>query len=332
MSIDLFPQFEKYPLLAYEPELIKMNMRPGGHRLYAYRDRPDDFAFGGNKVRFYECLIPEIIAKKPDLLLTSGSLWSNHVRVSAEVASRLGIECQILVTDDDPGEAYFKNTNNLSLAKALGARLEFIGAFAAMMKIEEYKKTLAEAGVNFFHVPNAGHSVPAVRAYANVLASALDEMERVGERPARIFLPCASGTTMSGVLAGRECLRSAGKPMPEVTGFAVGNSPRGGARAVRSFLCETGKAGAFVPADNPALCENADFSKFAPDVRDCGKNDYGRPDEELLSLRDEVKKSEDLALDPTYNVNAFYGMLKYLEDNPGSDTVLYICTGGFTGF
>ena len=317
MTPDLLPCKERYPLLHLESGLVRLRSCPGGHTVWMWRDDPGDFAFGGNKVRFYEYLIPSIIREKPDVLLTVGSLYSNHIRVSASVASLLGIECHILITSDDPGEDYRSKRNNLSLAASTGAKIVFAGSFAALLKLDGYKKELEAEGKKVFLVPNAGHSPGAVRAYAGVVAEAMSRLDGYSVLPERIFLPCASGTTAAGVAVGSAVLSSYGIAMPPVTVFAVGNSTRGAGRGITGLLSEASAEISPFPSPVPAV-----------EVLDCGKNDYGRPDEELLELRRETEKKDGVLLDPTYNINAFYGMTKYLEAHPGASDVLYINTGG----
>ena len=72
------------------------------------------------------------------------------------------------------------------------------------------------------------------------------------------------------------------------------------------------------------------FEADVVSVQDCGKNDYGQPDEELLALRAKLLAQDGIQLDPTYNINAFYGMVQQLMQTPGTGDVLYINTGGYT--
>jgi len=310
---------EKHPLIDREPQLFKLNMTPGGHPVYMWRDDPTAFAFGGNKVRFYEYLIPEIKKEAPEIILTSGSLHSNHIRVTAEVCALLGIECILLITGDRPETDFMSTANNLSIAATLGAKLEFIGSFAAMLKIGEYASALKATGRKVFVVPNAGHTPQAIGAFADVVSDALDKLDAAGITPAHIYLPCASGTTMSGILSGLELLTRSGRAVPPATGIAVGNTPAGCAKGVRSLLRAASK---LYPEEQCTA---------AADVIDCGKNDYGHPDVELLEFRRMISETEGVIIDRTYNLPAFYGMVNALEAAPGDEPVLYINTGGFTG-
>lgn len=301
---------DRYQLLTKKPQLLSLSEKINGHRIFMYRDDPEDFGFGGNKVHFFEYLIPEIIKEKPDVLVTSGAMYSNHIRVTAQVAAHLGIECKLFLTEEELPDTLF---GNVALAKRYGAEMQCIGHAMALLKIGEYVKMLEESGKKVFWVPNGGHTPGAVRAYAQVMDETLEELERQKIHPTTIYLPCASGTTQAGVLCG-----AAKRNLPPVISFAVANTPTKAERGIGRLIQS---ASEYLPQG------------FTPDnvsVQDCGKNDYGRPDEELLALRAKILKQDGIQLDPTYNINAFYGMVRKLEQTPGTGDVLYINTGGYT--
>ena len=152
---------EKYCLLKKKPQLFCLSEKVNGHKVYMYRDDPEDFGFGGNKVRFFEYLIPDILAENPTEIVTSGSMFSNHIRVTAQVASHLGIPCKLLLTEDELPD---KLTGNIALSKEYKAETECIGHFAALLKIGEYMNQLKESGRKAFLVPNGGHTPGAARA------------------------------------------------------------------------------------------------------------------------------------------------------------------------
>ncbi len=301
---------ERYELLTKKPQILLLSEKVNGHRIFMYRDDPDDFGFGGNKVHFFEYLIPEIIREKPDVLVTSGAMYSNHIRVTAQVAARLGIACKLFLTEEELPNT---TSGNVALAQKYGAEVQCIGHAMALLKIGEYVKMLEESGKKVFWVPNGGHTPGAVRAYAQVMDETLGELERQKIHPATIYLPCASGTTQAGVLCG-----AAKRKLPPVVSFAVANTQKKAEKGITRLIQS---AAEYLPQD------------FAPDrvmVQDCGKNDYGHPDGELLALREQIIKQDGIQLDQTYNINAFYGMIRELEQTPGTEDVLYINTGGYT--
>ena len=302
---------EKYTLLTNEPHITGLSMRPGGHDIYMYADDGSDFGMGGNKVRFYECLIPKILEAQPEVLVSSGSMYSNHIRVTALVASRLGLKCHIMISEEEG----FCETENVRLAREYGAVIHPVGHFAALLKIEEFVAELEQSGRRVYLVPNGGHTPEATRAYRDVTLNALSQLESRGVHISTIFLPCASGTTHAGVLcAGAEMT------LPEVISFTVANKPKRAQKAIAALIDEAAAYNGGFYSQGLNIC-----------VLDSGKNDYGEPDAELLELRRSLYETDGIELDATYNINAFYGMIRYLEEHPGNSPVLYINTGGYTG-
>lgn len=302
---------DRYRLLTKKPQLLSLSEAVNGHRIFMYRDDPEDFGFGGNKVRFFEYLIPEILKERPDVLVTSGSMYSNHIRVTAQVAARLSIPCKLFLTEEALPDNLFGNT---ALARQYGAELHCVGHFAALLKIDEQVKLLEADGKKVFLVPNGGHTPGAVRAYAQVIDETLGELEERKIYPEEIFLPCASGTTQAGILCG-----AVKRKLPPVSSFAVANTPVRAEKGIRRLIQA---AADYLPMG---------FAAERVSVHDCGKNEYGHPDGELLALRARILEKDGIPLDPVYNINAFYGMVQKLSEMPGTGDVLYINTGGYTG-
>ena len=124
MSHDHYPRlrFARTPTpLEPMPNLTKLL---GGPNLYVKRDDLTGLAFGGNKVRQLEYWFGDIAEKGADTVITTGATQSNHARVTAAMASKLGLKCEVQhekrVPDRD--EAYYESGNVL-LLKLMGARL-----------------------------------------------------------------------------------------------------------------------------------------------------------------------------------------------------------------
>src|ERR1700683_5599355 len=92
----MLEKFERYPL-TFGPtpieKLARLSEHLGGKvELYAKReDCNSGLAFGGNKTRKLEYLIPEAIAQGCDTLVSIGGIQSNQTRQVAAVAAPLGM-------------------------------------------------------------------------------------------------------------------------------------------------------------------------------------------------------------------------------------------------
>src|SRR5437763_545512 len=91
----------------------------GGPRLLVKRDDAIAFAFGGNKVRKLAYVAARAQADGADTLITAGGVQSNHARVAAAAAARLGLRAVLVANGEPPARA----TANALLDTLLGAEI-----------------------------------------------------------------------------------------------------------------------------------------------------------------------------------------------------------------
>jgi 1-aminocyclopropane-1-carboxylate deaminase len=87
--------FPRYPL-TFGPSpvhpLERLSAELGGASIWAKReDCNSGLAYGGNKTRKLEYLVPDALAQGADTLVSIGGVQSNHTRQVAAVAARLGL-------------------------------------------------------------------------------------------------------------------------------------------------------------------------------------------------------------------------------------------------
>src|SRR6476660_3618030 len=123
MALDDFP---RYPLL-FGPSpvhrLDRLSEHLGGATVWAKReDVSSGLAFGGNKVRKLEYLVPEALAQGADTLVSIGGVQSNHTRQVAAVAAHLGMKA-VLVQEHwvDWPDAVGDRVGNILLSRIMGA-------------------------------------------------------------------------------------------------------------------------------------------------------------------------------------------------------------------
>ena len=96
----MLEKFERYPL-TFGPTPIERLKRLSAHlgdkvELYAKReDCNSGLAYGGNKLRKLEYIIPDAIASNADTLVSIGGVQSNHTRQVAAVAAKIGMKCRL---------------------------------------------------------------------------------------------------------------------------------------------------------------------------------------------------------------------------------------------
>ena len=128
----MLSKFERYPL-TFGPSPIEKLQRLGEHlggqvELYAKReDCNSGLAFGGNKLRKLEYIVPDAIASGADTLVSIGGVQSNHTRMVAAVAAKIGMKCRLVQESWVPHEdAVYDRVGNIMLSRIMGADVRMV--------------------------------------------------------------------------------------------------------------------------------------------------------------------------------------------------------------
>ena len=124
----MLEKFERYPLTFEGPTPIEKLERLSEHlggsvAVYAKRDDCNSgLALGGNKLRKLEYIVPDILASGADTLVSIGGVQSNHTRMVAAVAAKLGLKCRLVQESWVPHEdAVYDRVGNILLTRLMGA-------------------------------------------------------------------------------------------------------------------------------------------------------------------------------------------------------------------
>src|ERR1700709_267865 len=163
----MLKKFERYPL-AFGPthieRLERLTQHLGGKvELYAKReDCNSGLAFGGNKLRKLEYIIPDAIASNADTLVSIGGVQSNHTRIVAAVAAKIGMKCRLVQESWVPHEdAVYDRVGNILLSRVMGADIELVAEGFDIGIRQSWEQAIAEvkaAGGKPYAIP-AGASV-----------------------------------------------------------------------------------------------------------------------------------------------------------------------------
>jgi 1-aminocyclopropane-1-carboxylate deaminase len=125
-------QYERYKLTfgptPIEP-LDRLSAHLGGKvALFAKReDCNSGLAYGGNKLRKLEYIIPDAIASGADTLVSIGGVQSNHTRMVAAVAAKIGFKCRLVQESWVPHEdAVYDRVGNIQLSRIMGADVRLV--------------------------------------------------------------------------------------------------------------------------------------------------------------------------------------------------------------
>jgi 1-aminocyclopropane-1-carboxylate deaminase len=98
LKLDQIPRYS----LTFGPSpiepLLNLSAYLGGKvEIWAKReDCNSGLAFGGNKTRKLEYLIPDALSTGCDTLVSIGGIQSNHTREVAAVAAKVGMKCHLI--------------------------------------------------------------------------------------------------------------------------------------------------------------------------------------------------------------------------------------------
>src|ERR1700741_4308175 len=128
----MLEKFARYPLTfgpTHIEKLDRLSRHLGGKvELYAKReDCNSGLAFGGNKLRKLEYIIPDAIASNADTLVSIGGVQSNHTRMVAAVAAKIGMKCRLVQESWVPHEdAVYDRVGNILLSRVMGADVRLV--------------------------------------------------------------------------------------------------------------------------------------------------------------------------------------------------------------
>ncbi len=280
----------------------------GGPRLLVKRDDCTGLALGGNKARKLEHLCAEALAAGCDTLVTGGGAQSNHVRMTAAAANRLGLECHVALAGDPSTRA----TGNLLVDQVLGAHLHFVGPveyYALEAAIGDVRDVVARDGRRPFAIPIGGASVTGVVAYAEAADELFDQLGT--DTVDVVVVADGSGGTHAGLLAG-------GAGRARIIGVDVGTRPDLDDVVARLAAEAADRTGRRPPAVRPEI----DHDRFG--------SGYGVLTASGVEAIELAGRLEGLVLGPVYTGKALAGLIAAVRDGRVSadETVVFWHTGG----
>ncbi|MBK8867446.1 MAG: 1-aminocyclopropane-1-carboxylate deaminase [Dermatophilaceae bacterium] len=318
--------FPRYPL-TFGPSPIhplrRLSDHLGGAQIWAKReDVNSGLAFGGNKTRKLEYIVPDVIAQGADTLVSIGGYQSNHTRQVAAVAAHLGLKC-VLVQEKwvDWPDAVNDRVGNIMLSRIMGAEVRLDPAGFSIGFRDSWKQALAdvkERGGVPYAIP-AGASDHRLGGLG--FAGWADEVA-VQERELGVFfdtiIVCSvTGSTHAGMIAG-----FAGQDRPRrVIGIDAS-----------AKLDETREQVARIARNTASLIglerelrddEITVLEGWAGDL-------YGVPVQSTLDAIRLVGRLEGVILDTVYEGKSMAGLIDLVTsgDIPKTSNVLYAHLGG----
>jgi D-cysteine desulfhydrase len=278
--------------------------------LWLKRDDLTGLGAGGNKVRKLEYLCAAAIGKGATTLVTSGGAQSNHARLTAAAACRLGLDCVVVLAGAPPGIP----SGNLALEGLMGTRVVWAGDVdddGLDKKVDAVAGELTRSGRRVEVIPLGGSSVLGARGYIDCGHELAAQVP--GLRHAVVAV--GSGATMAGLVASLGSERVMG-----VDAGATANARERVQRLVDGLSDE----GTMSP-DNTG----APLRLRGDQVGD----GYGILTPEARSALVDAARCEGVFLDPVYTAKAMSGLAAAVRDGSikHDELTVFLHSGGLPG-
>lgn len=302
----------------------------GGPGLFIKREDLTGLAFGGNKSRKLEFIIPDVLEKEVDVIITWASIQSNWCLQTAAAARKFDITPILILfkTYDLPDEY----DGNLLLDLILDADIRIKeGIKGKAVQDSEIEAAVNEA-VN--EVKELGH-IPYIApvggsmvgwsmekplgaiSYVNAFVEIVEQAEALGIDFNHVILATGSGGTQAGLVVGAKALR----PDTRILGISVLEEKESFSRDVLTIARETVQA----------LDLELDISEEDVIVYDeYIQEGYGIVNKDVAEAVRLFATSEGIFIDPVYTGKALVGLIDLI--NKGffrpDEKVVFMHTGG----
>jgi len=323
----MLEKFERYPL-TFGPTPIERLNRLSEHlggkvEIYAKReDCNSGLAFGGNKVRKLEYIVPDAIASNADTLVTIGGVQSNHTRQVAAVAAKIGMKCRLVQESWVPfQDAVYDRVGNILMSRVMGAEVELVDEGFDIGIRESWENALEDVkakGGKPYAIP-AGASVHKYGGlgFVGFAEEVRAQEEGLGFRFDYIIVCTVTGSTHAGMLVG---FAKDGRANRVIGIDASGTLEQTRAQVMDIARNTAGlvELGRDITEDDLVLIE--DYAYPA----------YGVPSEETNEAIRLAARMEGMMTDPVYEGKSMQGMIDLVKKGyfPSGSKILYAHLGG----
>jgi 1-aminocyclopropane-1-carboxylate deaminase len=323
-------EFARHPL-TFGPspvhQLARLTAHLGGAEIWAKREDVNSaLAYGGNKIRKLEYIVPDVLASGADTLVSIGGVQSNHTRQVAAVAAHLGLRTRLVqekwVPWDDPVN---DRVGNILLSRMMGAdiRLDPSGFDIGIRQSwEDALRDVEDAGGKPYPIPAGASEHPlGGLGFANWAFELAEQEKALGVHFDTIVVCTVTGSTHAGMIAGFAALEELTGVRRRVLGIDAS-----------ATLAKTNDQVARIARHTAALIElGRDLRDDELRLLDGWAGDvYGIPVESTMEAMRLGAELEAMITDPVYEGKSLAGLIDLVREGeiPRDSTVLYAHLGG----
>ncbi|POG23628.1 1-aminocyclopropane-1-carboxylate deaminase [Aeromonas bestiarum] len=304
MDHSLQPNSPRSQVLALQPTRLPSPLQAISHplltehgvMLWCKRDDLIHPTISGNKWRKLKYQLQHARTQGIKHLISFGGAYSNHIHALAAAGCQSGLNTTGIIR----GEPEAASNSTLSAAKGWGMDLIFVDRQSYRRRQDP--EWLAQfAAPDTLIVPEGGSSPLALPGVAELV-------DEVPFSPDLWVLPCASGGTLAGLIAGK-------RDQERILAIAVLK----GASFIADEVCRLHPAAATTPGWQVALDHHdGGYAKFSP---------------ALWQWVQAFSAQTGLPLEPIYSGKAMWGLFRELAAGhiPRGSKIVFIHTGGMQG-
>lgn len=280
--------------------------------LWFKHDEENSPIYGGNKVRKFEFIFAEILAKGCKQVMTMGGIGSNHIVANTVFCRHLGLK-SISAMVDQPLTPIVRE--NLLLELAFGSDIVYAHTFKGLLPrmIWEYIKRK-----KIYFIWHGGTVPLGTLGFVNAVLELKIQIENNEiPEPDHLFVACSSLGTAAGFLLGAELFGL----KTQIHAVQVGHPKYANAKSLKNHSRKTWK---FMRKYDKTIPDTIRLDQLTFDEKQFG-GQYGRPTPAGLEACLLIKEKEGITLEHAYTGKTFASLCDFVRKNPAArdQTILF---------
>ncbi|MDS7595446.1 D-cysteine desulfhydrase family protein [Agrobacterium tumefaciens] len=328
-SVTVLADYRRVPLLDGPTPIQRLSRletafagKLRGSRLWAKRDDFMSLGGGGNKLRKLEYLIGQALAEGCDTFVATGGLQSNFARLAAAACAKIGLDCDLVLSQMVPNRSTeYQNNGNVLLDRLLGARLHVLSnPQNSTNYVEALCEKLIADGKKPLVATLGGSTSVGCLGYVSCAFEIAEQEREMGREFSQIVIPNGSGGTHAGLVAGYTL---AGRDPKTIRAYSVLAQTELAIEGTKS------KANEVLGMLNSSPLSSEDVLIDGTQLGD----GYGLPTSSMKQAIKLLARAEGIFVDPVYGGKALAGLVEDLDDGevPENSDILFLMTGGGPG-
>jgi D-cysteine desulfhydrase len=294
-------------------EAPRLAAKLGLKKLLVKRDDLTGLAGGGNKARKLEYDFAHIVSQGYDVVITAGGIQSNHARMTAAAARKLGLDIKLVLGGPD----YDIIKANMLLDVLFDAEIRYLvdddANDSLTAEMEKWGIELTEEKRKPYILPIGGSSGLGALGYVKAMQELAQQLD---DSNVQIILGVGSCGTFAGTILGSKIFL----PGSKVIGISVSRSSAAIEKRTKELITESATL----------IDYEIDSENLMIECYDNYFTEYGVMTAESEQAIKDCATLEGILLDPVYTGKVMAGLSNLAKENiiDKNIPVIFIHTGG----